>query len=511
MGASIFQKKKIKVKLDANILKEMDLEINWRPDVGKKVEEFFEDSGYKEYLESAVSFNRKLNEERKMRLPYIDSQTGVAQRHYDTERNKRERMPGMRQGQIYAYPQKQWRKKSYQYLKFFMKPKRSFDPDAEMHTISQIENPSAMPGSGNIPPNEDSNTSDKDGKEWPYYDEDGFMDEDEERNSDSDFEYEDSFSKKQRRSQGAGGGGGGRRGGGRGSRGRSNVSFGASGSSNPTNKRRTHADNIPDSEKPFSCELCGARYKTRPGLSYHYNHSHKEKGPNDPIPTSVSGMEELAHEEGVSAPSSVGGSSITPPSTPGLQESSIPQMEIVPGGPAAATGSGSRSRRPGGGSMAYNRDEPSFNRDENSQHSSSPLPMPSRGSGPLGNVRKIMVDGKERAVSLGYCDFCLGDANENKKTGKPEEMCSCAECGRSGHPSCLQFTNNMIVSVRQYAWQCIECKTCTLCGTSENDDQLLFCDDCDRGYHMYCLVPPIKEPPEGSWSCKLCIERFHQK
>ena len=42
------------------------------------------------------------------------------------------------------------------------------------------------------------------------------------------------------------------------------------------------------------------------------------------------------------------------------------------------------------------------------------------------------MDGKERAVSLGYCDFCLGDANENKKTGKPEEMCSCAECGRSG-------------------------------------------------------------------------------
>lgn len=44
-----------------------------------------------------------------------------------------------------------------------------------------------------------------------------------------------------------------------------------------------------------------------------------------------------------------------------------------------------------------------------------------------------MVDGKERAVSLGYCDFCLGDASENKKTGKPEELVSCAECGRSGN------------------------------------------------------------------------------
>jgi hypothetical protein len=67
-----------------------------------------------------------------------------------------------------------------------------------------------------------------------------------------------------------------------------------------------------------------------------------------------------------------------------------------------------------------------------------------------------------------------------------------------GHPSCLQFTKNMMVSVRKYPWQCIECKTCTLCGTSENDDKLLFCDDCDRGYHMYCLVPPMKVSPRQS-------------
>ncbi|CAB4068329.1 DPF2 [Lepeophtheirus salmonis] len=124
---------------------------------------------------------------------------------------------------------------------------------------------------------------------------------------------------------------------------------------------------------------------------------------------------------------------------------------------------------------------------------------------------KKTMHGKDRAPSLGYCDFCLGDASENKKTNQPEEFVACAECGRSGHPTCLQFTENMIVSVKKYPWQCIECKCCTLCGTSENDDQLLFCDDCDRGYHMYCLVPPIKEPPEGFWSCKLCLETFHKK
>ena len=46
------------------------------------------------------------------------------------------------------------------------------------------------------------------------------------------------------------------------------------------------------------------------------------------------------HEEGASAPSSVGGSgSITPPSTPGLQESGMSTTPMdIPGVPAAATG-----------------------------------------------------------------------------------------------------------------------------------------------------------------------------
>ena len=30
---------------------------------------------------------------------------------------------------------------------------------------------------------------------------------------------------------------------------------------------------------------------------------------------------------------------------------------------------------------------------------------------------------------------------------------------------------------------------------------MLFCDACDRGFHMECCVPEIKEPPKGN---KLC-------
>lgn len=31
-----------------------------------------------------------------------------------------------------------------------------------------------------------------------------------------------------------------------------------------------------------------------------------------------------------------------------------------------------------------------------------------------------------------YCDFCLGDQDSNRKTGRAEELVSCSDCGRSG-------------------------------------------------------------------------------
>lgn len=42
------------------------------------------------------------------------------------------------------------------------------------------------------------------------------------------------------------------------------------------------------------------------------------------------------------------------------------------------------------------------------------------------------ADGGKRQPrqSNDYCDFCLGDAYENKKTGTSEQLVSCADCGR---------------------------------------------------------------------------------
>src|SRR5690606_29692042 len=38
-------------------------------------------------------------------------------------------------------------------------------------------------------------------------------------------------------------------------------------------------------------------------------------------------------------------------------------------------------------------------------------------------------------------------------------------------------------------------------------EKMMFCDDCDRGYHMYCLKPPYMSLPLGDWSCPDCVRR----
>jgi len=37
-------------------------------------------------------------------------------------------------------------------------------------------------------------------------------------------------------------------------------------------------------------------------------------------------------------------------------------------------------------------------------------------------------------------------------------------CDIIGHPSCLHFSPSLTERVRQTRWQCLNCKSCTVCG-----------------------------------------------
>lgn len=41
--------------------------------------------------------------------------------------------------------------------------------------------------------------------------------------------------------------------------------------------------------------------------------------------------------------------------------------------------------------------------------------------------------------------------------------------------------------IKTYPWQCMECKTCIVCGQPHHEEEMMFCDVCDRGYHTFCV------------------------
>jgi len=396
----------------------MVFEINVNEKKLRELDKFLSTGKYKQLALEAQKFSRSINKERKLRGPYLDSQTGVVQKHYGS-RAAKDRMPGSRHGQIYSYPQKRWFKRRYQYLESFLGPK--YDYGGLENNVGVMQPNSAVK-------HEESGSNQSQQGNWAGY----YMNEDDfalqepvsDPDSDSDFEYEGGRSRKSRGKKSL-------------NKSRSRASVGG------RNSRRLEEDRTTPTTD-----------RTRRSLRQSTSSAAASPSPMPMPPINHSPMNIRPHPVYLPRP-------MAPPNY-GMIEQRPPGYFIPPG----------------------------------FQNPMMRLPPPSHQSLPSVNTKPVK--------SSGYCDFCLGDEDNNKKTGTRENLVVCSQCGRSGHPTCLQFTDKMVVNVKNYPWQCIECKSCTLCGTSENDDKLLFCDDCDRGYHMYCLNPPMKNAPEGSWSCSIC-------
>jgi len=45
---------------------------------------------------------------------------------------------------------------------------------------------------------------------------------------------------------------------------------------------------------------------------------------------------------------------------------------------------------------------------------------------------------------------------------------------------------------------------CRICRRKTDPENMLLCDGCDRGHHLYCLKPKLKNVPKGDWFCAEC-------
>lgn len=100
-----------------------------------------------------------------------------------------------------------------------------------------------------------------------------------------------------------------------------------------------------------------------------------------------------------------------------------------------------------------------------------------------------------------FCGICMKGPEMNKR-GLPEKLIHCSQCENSGHPSCLDMNKHIVQVIQTYPWQCMECKICTECLAPHDEDEMMFCDNCDRGYHSYCVG--LQEIPKGRWVCSRC-------
>lgn len=64
---------------------------------------------------------------------------------------------------------------------------------------------------------------------------------------------------------------------------------------------------------------------------------------------------------------------------------------------------------------------------------------------------------------------------------------------------------------RSIAWEkSVNKVTCLVCRRGDDDENLLLCDGCDRGCHLYCHRPRMAAVPEGDWFCSVCVSRAQQ-
>ncbi|CAN0928446.1 PHD finger protein EHD3 [Linum grandiflorum] len=91
------------------------------------------------------------------------------------------------------------------------------------------------------------------------------------------------------------------------------------------------------------------------------------------------------------------------------------------------------------------------------------------------------------------------------ETGGKVKICEHSECpNKYYHMRCL--TTKQLISHGPH-WYCPSC-LCQSCLADKDDHDVVLCDGCDNGYHIYCMEPPRSCVPTGKWFCRHCVLRL---
>ncbi|XP_067020719.1 bromodomain adjacent to zinc finger domain protein 2B-like isoform X4 [Acropora muricata] len=105
----------------------------------------------------------------------------------------------------------------------------------------------------------------------------------------------------------------------------------------------------------------------------------------------------------------------------------------------------------------------------------------------------------EKSIMKVFCQICRKGDNE-------ELLLLCDGCDRGYHTYCC---TPKLSSIPEGDWYCMDCivlaaggDNCCMCGGASG--KMAKCDNCPRNFHLQCLEPPLSKVPRASWTCPTC-------
>jgi hypothetical protein len=94
-------------------------------------------------------------------------------------------------------------------------------------------------------------------------------------------------------------------------------------------------------------------------------------------------------------------------------------------------------------------------------------------------------------------------SKKKKKGGKVRKVICLSHNPAAAEQVCV-LQNGSKEDEEAAALELASAMVCESCRGGHYEDKIILCDRCDRGWHMFCLAPPLKKVPKGDWVCPVC-------
>ncbi|XP_075169426.1 bromodomain adjacent to zinc finger domain 2B toutatis isoform X2 [Haematobia irritans] len=112
----------------------------------------------------------------------------------------------------------------------------------------------------------------------------------------------------------------------------------------------------------------------------------------------------------------------------------------------------------------------------------------------------------DKSIMKANCQFCTSGENEDK-------LLLCDGCDKGYHTYCFKPKMDNIPDGDWYCYECVNKATnerkCIVCGGHRLPPvgKMIYCDLCPRAYHADCYIPPLLKVPRGKWYCHGCVSK----